>query len=257
MAKAGKKILLVDDDASLRQSLAEQLQLHEEFDTVAADNGAQALETVKSQHFDLILLDVGLPDMDGRDVCRLLRRSNVRVPVIMLTAADSDADAILGLDSGANDYVAKPFKLGVLLARIRAQTPAIRTERRRGFRDRSLFLPAPAPRCWWFRRPTRKSASPRRRPRSLKYLLRAGSVVVARDVLLNQVWGYNSGVTHAHAGNPCLPAAPENRAGSIERRNPGHRNGRLPSDPVKRTFLAAQAPESTRSASRRRLTRMV
>ena len=117
----GKKILIVDDDEALRQSLGKQLRLHEEFTTIEADNGATALSLAKGEYFDAILLDVGLPDMDGREVCRLLRRNGVKSPVIMLTAAESDADTILALDAGANDYVTKPFRLGVLLARLRAQ----------------------------------------------------------------------------------------------------------------------------------------
>ena len=120
-ASGGKRILLVDDDLSLRQSLAEQLRLHEEFATAEAESGAAAIELCKKERFDAIILDVGLPDMDGREVCRVLRRNGVNAPVIMLTGADTDADAILGLDSGANDYVTKPFRMGVLLARIRAQ----------------------------------------------------------------------------------------------------------------------------------------
>ena len=116
-----KKILLVDDDEVLRNSLAEQLRLFEEFTTAEVGTGAAALERLKQDHFDAILLDVGLPDIDGREVCRLLRRNGVTIPVIMLTGADSDADTILALDSGANDYVTKPFRLGVLLARLRAQ----------------------------------------------------------------------------------------------------------------------------------------
>ncbi|MEO9961363.1 MAG: response regulator transcription factor, partial [Nisaea sp.] len=116
----GKKVLLVEDDEALRVTLSEQLELHEEFVVSAVENGAAALEAVKSAHFDLILLDVGLPDMDGRDVCRLIRRNGVKSPVVMLTAQDGDADTILGLDAGANDYVTKPFKIAVLLARMRA-----------------------------------------------------------------------------------------------------------------------------------------
>jgi DNA-binding response OmpR family regulator len=117
---SGKRLLLVDDDASLRDMLGEQLQLHEEFTIQAAESGARALECVKGDYFDIVILDVGLPDMDGRELCRLMRRGGVKAPIIMLTGADSDADAILGLESGANDYVTKPFRLGVLLARIRA-----------------------------------------------------------------------------------------------------------------------------------------
>src|SRR5260221_4558820 len=118
---AGHKILIVDDDAALRHSLAEQLQLHEEFAVAEAETGAQALDITRQQHFEVILLDVGLPDMDGRELCRLMRRGGVRAPVLMLTGADSDADTILGLDAGANDYITKPFRLNVLLARMRAQ----------------------------------------------------------------------------------------------------------------------------------------
>ena len=117
----GRKILVVDDDTALRQSLAEQLQLHGEFAVIEADTAQKALDFTKTQVFDTILLDVGLPDMDGRELCRLLRRNGVRSPVLMLTAADSDSDQILGLDAGANDYIAKPFRLSVLLARLRAQ----------------------------------------------------------------------------------------------------------------------------------------
>jgi DNA-binding response OmpR family regulator len=120
-SQTSKKVLLVDDDEALRVSLAEQLMLHEEFDVVQAATGSDGLQTARDGYFDIILLDVGLPDMDGREVCRLLRRDGVKSPIIMLTAASSDADTILGLDSGANDYVIKPFKLGVLLARLRAQ----------------------------------------------------------------------------------------------------------------------------------------
>src|SRR5208282_4897992 len=121
MATIGKKILVIDDDAGFRQFLSEQLRLHEEFQTTEAESGAVALERVRSDYFDAILLDVGLPDMDGHQVCRVMRRTGVKAPIIMLTGADSDADTILGLDAGANDYVTKPFHLSVLLARLRVQ----------------------------------------------------------------------------------------------------------------------------------------
>src|SRR3974390_2855607 len=118
--RAGRKILIVDDDGALRQSLVEQLELHQEFVCVECDSAAGALEIVKKERFDAIVLDVGLPDMDGRDLCRGLRRASVQVPILMLTGADSDADTVLGLESGADDYVTKPFRLSVLLARLRA-----------------------------------------------------------------------------------------------------------------------------------------
>jgi DNA-binding response OmpR family regulator len=190
-----KRILLVDDDESLRDALAEQLTLHEEFEVIVSATGQEALEKAKEETFDMVLLDVGLPDIDGREVCRMLRRANVNVPVIMLTGADSDSDQILGLDSGANDYVTKPFRLGVLLARMRAQlrqheqsedaTFAIGPY---SFRPASKMLLLDGEKKTKVRL-TEKETS------ILKYLCRIGNKVVPRDVLLSEVWGYNAGVT--------------------------------------------------------------
>src|SRR5947209_7279510 len=115
-----RRILIVDDDAALRQSLAEQLELHAEFTSLECDSGAAALGLMGRERFDAILLDVGLPDIDGHEVCRQMQRAGITVPIVMLTAADSEADTVLGLDAGANDYVTKPFRLSVLLARLRA-----------------------------------------------------------------------------------------------------------------------------------------
>ncbi len=121
MTVAKKRILLVDDDVSLRKALADQLELHEEFETTEVGTAALAIEAIEHGAFDAILLDVALPDMDGRDVCRLVRRKAIHTPIIMLSGLAGEADAILGLESGANDYVTKPFRLNVLLARLRAQ----------------------------------------------------------------------------------------------------------------------------------------
>ena len=191
----GKSLMLVDDDDALREALRDQLQLHEEFLIREAATGAAALATVKEANPDLVILDVGLPDMDGREVCRLMRRAGIAAPIIMLTGADTDADTILGLDSGANDYVTKPFKLGVLLARIRAQ---LRQHERS---EDATFALGP----YRFRPAAKMLIDPERNDRKirlteketaiLKYLLRAGERVIGRDVLLNEVWGYNSGVT--------------------------------------------------------------
>jgi len=191
---SGKRILLVEDDEALRNSLADQLRLHEEFETVAVDTAAAAIERTREREFDLILLDVGLPDMDGRELCRLLRRSEIKAPIIMLTGADSEADTILGLDSGANDYITKPFRLGILLARIRAQ---LRQHERSEdaifrlgpytFRPSAKMLLDPAS--------NRKIRLTEKETQILKYLYRAGETVIGRDELLNEVWGYNSGVT--------------------------------------------------------------
>ena len=191
----GKSLLLVDDDDALREALRDQLQLHEEFAIQEASSGAAALEIAKESNHDLLILDVGLPDMDGREVCRLMRRAGVNAPIIMLTGADTEADTILGLDSGANDYVTKPFKLGVLLARIRAQLrqherseDAIFNIGPYSFRPSAKMLIDPE-------NDDRKIRLTEKETAILKYLFRAGENVIGRDVLLNEVWGYNSGVT--------------------------------------------------------------
>lgn len=192
--KGAKRILIVDDDPSLREMLAEQLALHEEFEVRAAASGADGLALAKDDHFDVIILDVGLPDLDGREVCRLMRKAGVKSPIIMLTAAVSDPDAILGLDAGANDYVTKPFRLNVLLARLRAHM------RQHERSDDATFLIGP----YMFRPSTKilvhhqtqqKIHLTDKEAAILKYLYRAGDRVVSRDVLLDQVWGYNAEVT--------------------------------------------------------------
>lgn len=189
-----RKILIVDDDEDLRESLKDQLALHDGFEVVTAGTASKGVDVVKGgDHLDLVILDVGLPDMDGREACKLLRKSGFKSPIVMLTGNDSDADQILGLDSGANDYITKPFKFAVLLARIRAQL------RQHEQSEDAVFAIGP----YSFKpaakmlldekggkiRLTEKETS------ILKYLYRAGEKVVSRDVLLQEVWGYNSGVT--------------------------------------------------------------
>ena len=192
----GKRILIVDDDDALRQSLAEQLELHEEFEIGVAATGSDALQAVKALRYDIVLLDVGLPDIDGRELCKVMRRGGHKMPIIMLTAADSDSDTILGLESGANDYVVKPFRLGVLLARMRAQLrqheqseDAVFSIGPYTFRPSAKLLVEPESH--------RKIRLTEKETAILKYLYRAGDKVVAREVLLDEVWGYNAGVaTH-------------------------------------------------------------
>ncbi len=188
-----RKILLVDDDEDLRTSLRDQLVLHDEFDVATAGTATKGMEIAKSDRHDLIVFDVGLPDMDGREAVRMLRKSGMKTPIIMLTGNDSDADQILGLDAGANDYVTKPFKFAVLLARIRAQM------RQHEQSEDAVFQIGP----YTFKpagkllvdekgnkiRLTEKETS------ILKYLYRSGEKVVGRETLLHEVWGYNAGVT--------------------------------------------------------------
>ncbi len=188
-----KKILLIDDDDDLREALADQLVLTEEFDVFEGANGAEGMEKAKGAHHDLIILDVAMPDMDGREVCRLMRKQGIKTPILMLTGQDSDADTILGLDSGANDYITKPFKFAVLLARIRAQL------RQHEQSEDAVFSIGPYTFQPSMKLLTDEAAKKIRLTEKecniLKFLYRAGGTVVGRDVLLHEVWGYNAGVT--------------------------------------------------------------
>jgi DNA-binding response OmpR family regulator len=189
-----RKILIVDDDEDLRESLRDQLVLHDEFEVATASTASGGIDLVKSEHHDLLVLDVGLPDMDGREACKLLRKTGFKSPIIMLTGNVSDADMILGLDSGANDYVTKPFKFAVLLARIRAQL------RQHEQSEDAVFAIGPyafkpASKMLIDEKKGAKIRLTEKETSILKYLYRAGEKVVTRDVLLQEVWGYNSGVT--------------------------------------------------------------
>lgn len=188
-----RKILVIDDEDDLRESLTDQIALHEEFETAAAATAAEGMARAKAENVDLILMDVGLPDMDGREACKLLRKNGFKGPIVMLTGQASDSDTILGLESGANDYITKPFKFAVLLARIRAQLrqheqseDAVFTIGPYSFKPAAkLLLDENGGKV----RLTEKETS------ILKYLYRAGEKVVSREVLLHEVWGYNAGVT--------------------------------------------------------------
>ncbi len=187
------RILLVDDDDDLREALSEQLVSTDDFDVFEAANGAEAMEQMKAGHFDLAILDVGLPDTDGRELCKRMRKAGLKCPIVMLTGHDSDADTILGLDAGANDYVTKPFKFPVLLARLRAQL------RQHEQSENAVFQLGP----YQFRpaqkllldEGERKIRLTEKETNILKFLYRAPEGVVPRDVLLHEVWGYNAGVT--------------------------------------------------------------
>jgi DNA-binding response OmpR family regulator len=191
---ATQKILLVEGNAALRQSLCEQMELFREFSTIEAESGSQGLAQARSGQFDIILLDVGLPDMDGREVCRLMRQFGIKVPIIMLTAADTDGDNILGLDVGANDYVSKPVRIGVLLARLRAQL------RQHEQSEGAVFTVGPytfhpSAKMLQNEEENIKIRLTEKETAILKFLYRAGNKPTGRDILLNEVWSYNSDVT--------------------------------------------------------------
>ena len=189
-----KTVLLIDDDDALRDSLSEQLDLHEEFATTAIKNGDSALRIAKKQNFDAILLELGLPDFDGREVCRQLRIAGVKTPIIMLAAKDADSDAIPMLESGASDYVTKPFRLGVLVARLRAHLRQYEQSEDAIFRV-SRYLFRPSARLLVDPDSGEKVRLTEKETAILRYLYRAGARMVNRETLLSEVWGYNSGVT--------------------------------------------------------------
>ena len=188
-----RKILIVDDENELRQALAEQLALYDEFEIIQAESASRAVQAAKGDHLDLVIMDVGLPDMDGREAVKLLRKNGFKSPIIMLTGHDSDADTILGLEAGANDYVVKPFRFAVLLARVRAHLRQHETSEDAVF-NIGPFTFKPASKLLL----TEKGSKVRLTEKEtsiLRYLYRSGQKAVQRDVLLQEVWGYNSGVT--------------------------------------------------------------
>ncbi len=188
-----KTILIIDDDDDLREALAEQLALHEAFRPVQAATATEGVRMGREVRADLILLDVDLPDMDGREACRLLRKDGVSTPIIMLTGQSSDSDTVLGLESGANDYVTKPFRFAVLLARIRAHLRSHEQSEDAVFRIGPYeFRPAAKV---LIDDKGRKVRLTEKETSILKYLYRAGAKAVSREELLTEVWGYNAGVT--------------------------------------------------------------
>ena len=191
-----RPILIVDDDAMLCEMLTEQLQIDGEFSVTEAATLTEAEDkaTATDSRFDAMILDVGLPDGDGRDLCAELRRRGMRMPIIMLTGSDDEADVVRGLNAGANDYIAKPFRLAELLARLRAQLriyenseDAVFTIGPYTFRPSAKLLQEPVK--------NRRIRLTEKEAAILKFLYRAGTRPVQRQVLLNEVWGYNAAVT--------------------------------------------------------------
>ena len=215
------RILIVDDDPGLREALTEQLSLQKEFEAVAVENGRKGVQAAKADQIDMVIMDVGLPDIDGREAARILRKNGFKAPIIMLSGHDTDSDTVLGFESGANDYVTKPFRFTVLLARIRAQLRQYEAS------EDAIFTIGP----YTFRPSAKLLLSPEgnnirltdKETSILRYLYRAGQRPVSRETLLQDVWGYNSG----HGGDPHLPPAAEDREGRRCPRHPRRRGRRL------------------------------
>lgn len=189
---SAKRVLLVEDDAMLSASLAEQLAQDGDYSVVATGDCAGARDAAGQGLYEFMILDVGLPDGDGRDLCGEFRGSGVTCPIILLTAADSDTDTIKGLSAGANDYVTKPFRFPVLMARVHAH---LRSHDRS---EEAMYRIGP----YTFRpsakllldEKSRKVRLTEKETNILKYLYRMGDTV-PRETLLNEVWGYNPAVT--------------------------------------------------------------
>lgn len=182
-----KSILIVEDDETLQQTLAYNLEREGYAVSVAAD-GQTGLKVARSQPYDLIVLDVMLPQLDGLSVCRILRRE-LDVPIIILTARSSEVDKIIGLDSGADDYITKPFSLGEFLARVRAalrrHPPPSSTER---LVSGDLTLDLVARKA--YKGQTELNLSFKEFD-LLAELMRSRGIVLSRDLLLTKVWGYD------------------------------------------------------------------
>lgn len=188
-----RTILLVDDDNDLRETLVEQLSMYDEFAVLQEASASKGMQAARSSTVDLLIMDVGLPDMDGREAVKLLRKGGFKSPIIMLTGHDTDSDTILGLEAGANDYVTKPFRFAVLLARIRAQLRQHEQSEDATFTiGPYLFKPSQK---LLIADETQKIRLTEKEAAIIRYLYRADQKVVTRDVLLEEVWGYNSGVT--------------------------------------------------------------
>ena len=182
-----KSILIVEDDETLLQTLAYNLN-REGYTVVTAGDGASGLELARSQTPDLVVLDVMLPQLDGLSVCRILRRE-MDIPIILLTARSSEVDKIIGLDSGADDYITKPFSLGEFLARVRAALrrrpkPAAPQQLQSG----DLMLDLIGRRVF---KEGRELNLSHKEFDLLAELMQNQDMVLSRDLLLTKVWGYD------------------------------------------------------------------
>lgn len=181
------KILLVEDDETMRNTLVYNLD-KEGYTVFETGDGAAALDLAREHVPDLIVLDIMLPTLDGLSVCRILRNES-DVPIVMLTARDSEVDRIVGLEIGADDYIVKPFSLGEFLARVRAvlrRAPSARTVTDK-LESGDLVMDLIA------RRATRESDELRLTHKEfdlLATLMRNKGAVLSRDLLLERVWGY-------------------------------------------------------------------
>lgn len=185
-----KTILIVEDDAAILRGLQDVLE-KEHYSVLTASTGARGLTLGRNEHIDLIILDLGLPDVNGEDVCKELRGAGVATPIMMLTSKSMEMDKVLGLEMGADDYMTKPFGIRELLARLRALL------RRKGELvkeiEECVFGQVQVD---FARQETMRKGKPVklsvREYAVLKFLVQHQGEVVTREMLLNQVWGYDT-----------------------------------------------------------------
>jgi DNA-binding response OmpR family regulator len=175
------RVLVVEDDDGIAGPLVRALQ-REGYDARRVASGAAAFDVVNGEGVDLVVLDLGLPDIDGVAVCRTLRQSDETLPILVLTARAEEVDVIVGLDAGADDYVAKPFRLGELLARIRARV-RVRSSALAHIRDVSIDVPGR--RAW--KGDTELELSVKEFD-LLALLVRNAGAVVTREEIMSNVW---------------------------------------------------------------------
>jgi DNA-binding response OmpR family regulator len=182
------KLLIVEDDETLRETLVYNLT-RESYEVIEANTGVAALDLAREHKPDLVLLDIMLPELDGLTVCRALRHET-DVPIVLLTARSGEVDRIVGLDSGADDYIVKPFSLGELLARLRAVLRRGHREPGTKLESGDLTLDLVAHRA--FRAGQLLNLAPKEFD-LLAELIRHKGAVLTRDLLLQRVWGFDFG----------------------------------------------------------------
>ncbi|MDQ1521742.1 MAG: hypothetical protein QOI55_2815 [Actinomycetota bacterium] len=175
------RVLVVEDDDGIAEPLVRALQ-REGYDTVRVATGGAATDVVRDGHVDLVVLDLGLPDVDGVSVCRALRSADESLPILVLTARSEELDVIIGLDAGADDYVTKPFRLGELLARVRAR---VRTRTNAMLHVQNVEIDVAARRAWHAGEELELTA---KEFDLLSLLARNAGVVVTREEIMNTVW---------------------------------------------------------------------
>ena len=187
------RILVVDDDPALRDALDRALRLEGHLVEFARD-GVQALQMVAPPRHDAVVLDIGLPRVDGLEVCRRIRAGGDRTPILMLTARDAVEDRVAGLDVGADDYLVKPFALAELLARVRAlvRRAAPQTDPDEVLRFEELVL---EPATMAVHRGDRRIDLTLTEFRILELLVRNARRIVPRALIFEKVWGYDFGAT--------------------------------------------------------------